>query len=135
MEIGANTTIDRGALGDTVIRRGVKLDNLIHIAHNCIVGEDSAFAAQVGLSGSTTVGARCMFGGQAGFSGHIKVEDDVVVLAKSGVHTDLKSGEKYIGIPARPAREAFRIMALESKLGDLFARIKQIERRVKPPTS
>ena len=85
VEIGANTTVDRGALEDTVIGNGVKLDNLIHVAHNCRVGEDTIMAAMAGLAGSTTVGKRVQVGGKAGFSGHLEVGDDIVISADTNV--------------------------------------------------
>ena len=135
VEIGANTTIDRAALGETRIKRGVKLDNLIHIAHNCIIGEDSGFAAQVGVSGSTKIGARCMVGGQVGFAGHLEIGDDTIVFAKAGVHTNLKSGESYVGIPAGPAKEVFKSMALSNKLSDFFQRLRKLERKIEELTS
>ncbi len=129
VEIGANVTIDRAALGETRLCRGVKLDNLVHVAHNCRIGEDTAFAAQVGVSGSTEIGARCMVGGQAGFTGHIKIGDQVVVYAQSGVHDDLPSNTRWLGSPAMPAREAFRNLAAFGKLHELARRLKELERR------
>ncbi len=130
VEIGANATIDRAALGETRIGRGVKLDNLVHLAHNCKVGEDTAFAAQVGVSGSTEIGARCMIGGQVGFAGHTKVGDQVIVYAQSGVHDDLPANTRWIGSPAQPAREGFRNMAAFSRLHEMARRLKELEKKL-----
>ncbi len=130
VEIGANAAIDRAALGETRIRRGVKLDNLVHIAHNCLVGEDTAFAAQVGVSGSTEIGARCMIGGQAGFAGHSRVGDQAVVYAQSGVHGDIPPGTRWLGSPAQPAREAFRNIAAFSRLHEMARRLRALEKRL-----
>ena len=91
VEIGANTTIDRGAIDDTVIANGVRLDNLIMIAHNCRIGEHTAIAACTGIAGSTTVGARCMIGGAVGINGHIQIADDVVVLGRAMVAQSLRT--------------------------------------------
>ena len=90
VEIGANTTIDRAVMGSTIIRRGVKLDNLVQIAHNVEVGENTVMAAQVGIAGSVKIGSHCMFGGQVGLAGHIHIADGVVFGAQSGVISDIK---------------------------------------------
>ena len=96
VEIGANATIDRATMGSTVIRKGVKLDNLVQIAHNVEVGENTVMAAQVGVAGSTKVGSGCMFGGQVGISGHIKIGNNVTIGAQSGVPNSVDSN-KYTG--------------------------------------
>ena len=129
VEIGANAAIDRAALGETRICRGVKLDNLVHIAHNCRVGEDTAFAAQVGVAGSTEIGAGCMIGGQVGFAGHTKVGDEVVIYAQSGIHGDIPAGTRWIGTPAQPAKEAFRNLAAFSRLHEMARRLRVLENR------
>ena len=92
VEIGANTTIDRAALGRTWIQRNVKIDNLVQIAHNVVIGENSAIAAQVGISGSTKLGKSVMVGGQAGMVGHINIGDGVIIAAASSVHKNMLSG-------------------------------------------
>lgn len=120
VEIGANTCIDRGAIGDTVIERGVKLDNLIQIAHNVRIGAFSVMASQAGISGSTTVGKGCQFGGQTGLAGHIKVGDGVKLVAQSGVISDLESGGVYAGTPAMPHRLWLKVSALMMKLPEIW---------------
>jgi UDP-3-O-[3-hydroxymyristoyl] glucosamine N-acyltransferase len=129
-EIGANCTIDRGALGPTVIGRGVKVDNLVHIAHNVEVGEHSAMAAQCGISGSTTVGKRVRIGGQAGFVGHIRIGDDSFVGAKAGVSKDVADGEKVTGYPARELMAMRRIEAAEQQLPAALKELKRLRARV-----
>jgi len=93
VEIGANTTIDRATLGKTWIQRNVKIDNLVQIAHNVVIGENSVITAQVGISGSTKLGRSVMVGGQTGMVGHISIGDHVMIAAGSGIHRDVKSGE------------------------------------------
>lgn len=100
VEIGANTTIDRATLGSTVIRKGVKLDNLIQIAHNVEVGENTVIAAQTGVAGSTKIGKNCMIGGQVGIVGHITIADGTLIAAQSGVGADTEPGDKLQGSPA-----------------------------------
>ncbi len=126
VEIGANTTIDRAFVGSTIIRKGVKIDNLVHIAHNCQIGENSAIVAQVGVAGSTMIGKRARFAGQVGVAGHIEIADDVVLLAKSGVHTSIKQKGEYFGIPARPKDEAFRIVFALGKLPEILKKVNKI---------
>ena len=100
VEIGANTTIDRATLGQTIIRKGVKLDNLIQIAHNVEIGPHTVIAAQSGVAGSTKVGSDCVIGGQAGIAGHLKIGDRGQIKAKTGVLRNLKDDEKVMGFPA-----------------------------------
>ena len=100
VEIGANTTIDRATLGQTIIRKGVKLDNLIQIAHNVEIGPHTVIAAQSGVAGSTKIGSHCVIGGQAGIAGHLKIGDRVQIQAKTGVLRNLKDDEKVMGFPA-----------------------------------
>lgn len=100
VEIGANTTVDRAMMGATRISKGVKLDNLIQIAHNCEVGESTVMAAQAGVAGSTKVGAHCMIGGQVGLAGHIHIGNGVEIAAQSGLHRNVPDGERLIGTPA-----------------------------------
>ncbi len=120
VEIGANTCIDRGAIGDTVIEQGVKLDNQIQIAHNVRIGAYSIMAAQVGIAGSTNIGAGCQFGGQAAIAGHINIGDGVKLAAKSGVMSDLEAGGIYAGAPAMPHRLWLKVSAISTKLPELW---------------
>lgn len=130
VEIGANTAIDRATIGATLIRRGVKLDNLIQIGHNCAVGEFSRMAAQTGLAGSVTVGKWCQFGGQSGFADHAKIGDLVRVVAQSGVPGDLAAETTVGGTPAIDVRLWRRLHAIAPRLPGLFRRVRAIEARV-----
>jgi len=120
VEIGANTCIDRGAIGDTVIERGVKLDNLVQIAHNVRVGAFTVMASQAGVSGSSEVGRGCQFGGQVGIAGHLKIGDGCRLAGQTGVMSDLKAGGTYAGSPAMPHRLWLRVSAIMLKLPDLW---------------
>lgn len=130
VEIGANTTIDRATMGATIIRRGVKLDNLIQIGHNCEVGEFSRMAAQAGLAGSVRVGKWCQFGGQSGFADHAKVGDRARVIAQAGVHNDLADDALVGGAPAIDLRVFRRMVAVEPRLPALVRRLRAVERRL-----
>lgn len=125
VEIGANSCIDRGAIGDTVIERGVKLDNQIQVAHNVRIGAFSVMASQVGISGSTTIGKGCQFGGQAGLAGHITIGDGVKLAAQSGVMSDLEAGGTYAGSPAMPHRLWLKVSALTAKLPQIWKAMRQ----------
>lgn len=131
VEIGANCTIDRGALGETRLGRGVKLDNLVHLAHNVTVGEHSLLVAQVGVAGSTKVGKRVALGGQVGVAGHIELGDGVQVGAKAAVSHTLRPGQVALGIPARPHREFLKINAHLSKLPEIYQRLKEVEQELR----
>ncbi len=131
VEIGANAAIDRGTLGRTLIRRGVKIDNLVHIAHNVEVGEDSAMAAQVGISGSTVIGKRVLMGGQVGLVDHLEVGDDAVLIAQSGVIGDVPKAATLSGYPARPHREVLKAAADLRGLDRLKERLKRLEEEVR----
>ena len=121
VEIGANTCVDRSTMGQTIIHKGVKLDNLIQVAHNCEIGENTVMSAQVGMAGSTKIGAWCMVGGQAGFSGHIHVADRTMVGAQCGVIGNTKGdGETLIGSPAVNPKMYFKARALDAKLPDMY---------------
>ncbi len=125
VEIGANTTIDRAMIDETVIKRGTKIDNLVMVAHNCIVGERTIFAAQVGLAGSTKVGNDVILAGQVGVADHIKIGDGVIVTGKSGVWSNLESGKMYgSNIPAMEWSKWKRILAVLMKLPDLYKKFK-----------
>ena len=131
VEIGANTCIDRSTMGHTIIHKGVKLDNLIQVAHNCEIGENTVMSAQVGMAGSTKIGAWCMVGGQAGFSGHIQVADRTIVGAQCGVIGNTKgNGETLIGSPAVNPKMYFKARALDAKLPDMYRQIAALQREI-----
>ncbi len=132
VEIGANTTIDRGSLGDTRIASGVKLDNLVHIGHNCEIGENSVVAAQAGLSGSCVFGKNVIVGGQAGFGERCKLEDGAIIGGQSGVLGGkvIHSGETVWGTPARTLEKFKQQFAWQARLPDLAARLKKLEENV-----
>ena len=119
VEIGANTCIDRATMGSTRIHDHVKIDNLVQIAHNVVVGEGTAFAAQAGVAGSAKLGSRCIVAGQAGISGHITIDDGTIIGAQSGVTHSLKRGI-YLGSPAVPASEERKLIVLRRKLPELY---------------
>jgi UDP-3-O-[3-hydroxymyristoyl] glucosamine N-acyltransferase len=129
VEIGANVTIDRGALGPTVIGQGTKIDNLVQIAHNVEIGEGSLIISQVGISGSCKFGKYVILAGQAGFAGHLKIGDRVTVSAQSGVMTDIPDGEKWLGTPAQPDKQAKRQMIAVQRLPELLKRVAELERQ------
>ncbi|MEO8168501.1 MAG: UDP-3-O-(3-hydroxymyristoyl)glucosamine N-acyltransferase [bacterium] len=131
VEIGANCTIDRATLGETLIKKGVKLDNLIQIAHNVVVGENTVSAAQAGISGSTKVGKNCMLGGQVGLTGHLEIADGTKIGAQSGLHQSIvKPNTTVFGSPAFPQREAFRIQGSLKHLPDLLQTVRELQKRV-----
>lgn len=130
VELGANTTIDRGGFGDTVIRQGTKVDNLVQIAHNVEIGEHSVLVAQVGIAGSCRIGRGVVLGGQVGIADHVTVGDGAVVGAQSGIHADLPAGEKVLGTPARPLTQSKRILLAERHLPDMVRRLRRLERRL-----
>jgi UDP-3-O-[3-hydroxymyristoyl] glucosamine N-acyltransferase len=127
VEIGANVTVDRATFGSTVIGRGTKIDNLVQIAHNVVVGEDSLLAAQAGISGSTRLGRGVTFAGQSGVVGHIEIGDGAIVGAKSAVTHDLPAGAFVLGHPAIDARIWKRAAAIFAKLPDLRRRLQRLE--------
>ena len=131
VEIGANCTIDRATIGETRIGSGTKLDNLIHIAHNVVIGEHTVIAAQTGISGSTKVGKYCSFGGQVGLTGHIKIADRTKIGAQSGVPKSIvESGKTYFGYPAKELQETLKIQAAIGKLPDLLYEIRSMQKRI-----
>lgn len=130
VEIGANSTIDRGSIGDTVVGAGTKLDNLVHLAHNVRTGPHCAAAALVGIAGSTRLGAGVFFGGQSGATGHLEVGDGVRVTAKTAVLRSVPAGETVAGIPARPNREYLRSRAHVERLPRLLDRLARLEERL-----
>jgi UDP-3-O-[3-hydroxymyristoyl] glucosamine N-acyltransferase len=129
VEIGANVTIDRGALGPTTIGRGTKIDNLVQIAHNVTIGENCLLVAQVGIAGSTQVGNYAILAGQAGLAGHLKIGDKVIVAAQSGVMRDIPDGGKWLGAPAQPDRQAKRQMIALHHLPELIRRVSELEKQ------
>lgn len=130
VEVGANTTVDRATIGATRLARGVKLDNLVMVAHGCRIGEESLLAGQSGLAGSTIIGRRVQFGGQVGAAGHLEVGDDVRVAAKSGIDNDVASGSVIGGYPEMDIRLWRRISAAVQRLPELMRRVRRLERRV-----
>jgi UDP-3-O-[3-hydroxymyristoyl] glucosamine N-acyltransferase len=129
VEIGANTTIDRGAIGDTVIENGVRIDNLCMIGHNVHIGEHTAMAATTAIAGSTTIGKRCLFAGRSGSVGHITICDDVVVAAQSFISKDVTEPGTYsASFPARNARSWAKQLARFRRLGILIERVKKLEK-------
>ena len=129
VEIGANTTIDRAALGVTRVGPGTKLDNLIQVGHNVEIGRDTVIAAQVGIAGSARIGNRVMIGGQSGIAGHLEVGDGVMLGAKTGVAASLSSSEErtYSGVPAMPHRTWLKMVTLLPRLPELFRRVTRLE--------
>lgn len=130
VEIGANVTIDRARFGKTVIGKGVKIDNLVQIAHNVRVGENTAMAAQVGISGSTVIGSNVQIGGQAGFAGHLKVGDNSVVGAQGGVTKDVQPATFVSGYPAREHAEETKMYAHLARLPEFKQRLKDLEKKM-----
>ncbi len=128
-EVGANTTIDRATMGSTRIGRGTKLDNLIQVAHNVVIGSNNVFAAQSGIAGSTCIGDNNMVGGQVGFAGHIKVGSNNEIGAQSGIPNSIGDGKRIIGYPAVEARDFARNTVYISHLAELFKRVDKLEKK------
>jgi len=130
VEIGANVTIDRGALGSTIIGRGSKIDNLVQIAHNVTLGEHCLIIAQVGIAGSTKIGNHVTLGGQVGLTGHLKIGHHVAVGAQSGVMHDIPDDEKWMGYPAQPDRKTKRQILAVQQLPQLIRRVAALEHQL-----
>lgn len=130
VEIGANTTIDRAVMDATIIRQGVKLDNLIQIAHNVEIGANTVMASQVGVSGSTKIGEHCMFGGQVGLGGHITIGNNVNIGAQSGIISNIKDDAKIMGAPAIPVKDFFKSSIIFPKLPDMYRQVAQLEKEI-----
>jgi UDP-3-O-[3-hydroxymyristoyl] glucosamine N-acyltransferase len=130
VEIGANTAIDCASVGETRIKRGAKIDNLVQIGHSCVIDEDSLICAQTGLAGSSHIGKRVILTGQVGVAGHLKVGDDAVITAKSATSHDVEPGKVISGIPAFDNREWLRSTAAFRKLGEMAQRLRKLEKRV-----
>ncbi len=130
VEIGANTCIDRSTMGSTIIRKGVKLDNLIQVAHNVEIGENTVMSAQVGIAGSTKVGSWCMFGGQVGLAGHITVGDKTFLGAQSGVPGNIKGNQTLIGTPPMKPKAYFRSQAIFRKLPEMYRQLDEMQKEI-----
>jgi UDP-3-O-[3-hydroxymyristoyl] glucosamine N-acyltransferase len=132
VEIGSNTTVDRATMGSTIIRKGVKLDNLIQIAHNVEIGANTVIAAQTGISGSTKIGENCVIGGQVGVVGHITIANGTNIGAKSGVNNSIKKENmSWNGVPLSPYRESLKVQVIMKRLPDLEKKIAELETIIK----
>ena len=130
VEVGANTTIDRAVMGSTIIRKGVKLDNLIQVGHNVEVGQNTVMAAQTGIAGSVKIGSGCMFGGQVGIGGHINIGDDTQIGAQSGIISNTEAGSRIMGSPAIPVKNFMRSGVLFEKLPDFYKMLSKLEKEI-----
>jgi UDP-3-O-[3-hydroxymyristoyl] glucosamine N-acyltransferase len=131
VEIGANTTVDRATLGKTWIQRNVKIDNLVQIAHNVVIGENSIITAQVGISGSTKLGKSVIIGGQTGIVGHINIGDNVMIAAGSGIHKDIESGQIVAGTSTQlPHKQWLKVEACRAKLPEMRATLDELKKKV-----
>ena len=131
VEIGANTCVDRSTMGTTIVRRGVKLDNLIQIAHNCEVGQHTVMSSQVGVAGSTKIGQWCMFGGQVGIAGHAVIGDKVMVGAQSGIPHGVPKGHVALqGSPAIDANNFWRSSVVFKKLPEVYTELNRLKKEV-----
>ncbi len=130
VEVGANTTIDRAVMGSTIVRKGVKLDNLIQIAHNCEIGSNTVMAAQAGIAGSTKIGESCVLGGQVGIGGHITIGSKTQIGAQSGIISNTKPGSEVMGSPAIPLKSFFKSSIIMPKLPDMYRQIGMLEKEI-----
>ncbi len=130
VELGANVSVDRAALGSTVIKRGAKIDNLVQIAHNVVIGEDTVISSQAGISGSTKIGNRVIIAGQVGIVGHIEICDNVVLMAQSGISKSIKKPGYYFGYPAKELKTSQKLEAHIRSLPDYAERIKALEKEI-----
>ena len=130
VEVGANTTIDRGTYDSTTIANGTKLDNLVQIGHNCQIGEDNLFCSQVGIAGSSSTGSNVTMGGQVGVSDHVHIGNGVTLGAKAGVMSDLVEQQVYLGAPALPSREHMQVFAITTRLPEMRKQIKVLTKEV-----
>ncbi|WP_337864705.1 UDP-3-O-(3-hydroxymyristoyl)glucosamine N-acyltransferase [Ignavibacterium sp.] len=131
VELGANVAIDRAALGSTIIKRGTKVDNLVQIAHNVVVGEDTVISSQTGISGSTKIGNHVIIAGQVGIVGHIEIGDNVVLMAQSGISKSIKKPGYYFGYPAKELKTSQKLEAHIRNLPDYAEKIKKLEEEIK----
>jgi UDP-3-O-[3-hydroxymyristoyl] glucosamine N-acyltransferase len=130
VEIGAGCAIDRGALGATIIGKGTKIDNLVHIAHNVEIGEHCLLCGQVGIAGSAKIGNYVVMAGQVGIAGHLKIGNQVTIASKAGVMHNIPDGEKWLGMPAQPDKQAKRIVIALQRLPDLLKRVAELEKKL-----
>ena len=130
VEIGANTTIDRARFGETRVGKGTKIDNLVQIAHNCVIGENSVMCAQSGMAGTCTLGQRVICAGQAGLAGHLSIGDDTIIGAQAGVPKSLPGRQMYLGSPAVPRLEFGKQVAMVNALPKLKEQLKMLAKRV-----
>ena len=131
VELGANVTVDRAALGSTIIKRGSKIDNLVQVAHNVFIGEDAILAAQAGVSGSSKIGNRSILAGQVGIAGHLEIGENVVLIAQSGVSKSILKPGYYFGSPAKELKTAFKLEAHIRNLPGYTERLEELEKEVK----
>jgi UDP-3-O-[3-hydroxymyristoyl] glucosamine N-acyltransferase len=131
VEIGANTTIDCGTMGSTIIRKGAKIDNLVQVAHNCEIGENTVIAALTGLAGTTKIGKNCKIGGQVGFAGHLTVGDNVLIGAQSGVSKSIKNDKIILGTPAFDMKKSIKSITIYKNLPKLNEEIIQLQKEIK----
>ena len=130
VEIGANTCVDRSTMGSTYVRRGVKLDNLVQIAHNTDIGSNTVMSAQVGIAGSTKVGEWCMMGGQVGVAGHITIGDKVMLGAQSGANGSIDSNQTLIGTPPQAPHSFFKQVAISRRLPEIYKQVNQLQKEI-----
>ncbi len=131
VELGSNVSIDRASIGSTIIKRGVKVDNLVQIAHNVYIGEDTIISAQAGISGSTKVGKNCFILGQAGLTGHIEIADNVILIAQSGVSKSITKAGTYFGYPAKELKTAYKLESHIRNLPEYSKKIIELEKELK----
>jgi UDP-3-O-[3-hydroxymyristoyl] glucosamine N-acyltransferase len=131
VELGSNVSIDRAAIGATVIKRGVKIDNLVQIAHNVVVGEDTVISSQTGISGSTKIGNHCIIAGQVGVVGHIEIGDNIIIMAQSGISKSINKPGQYFGTPAKEFKTTLKLEAHIRNLPEYVDRIKDLENQLK----
>jgi len=129
VEIGSNVSVDRGALGSTIIGKGTKVDNLVQIAHNVVIGEHCLVISQVGIAGSAKLGNYVVLAGQVGIAGHLKIGNQVTVGSKAGVMNDIPDGEQWLGIPAQPDKQAKRVLIALQRLPELLRRFAEWEKK------
>lgn len=130
VEIGANTTIDRATTGSTIVKQGTKIDNLVHLAHNVVIGENCFLVAQTGIAGSAKVGNYVTFAGQSGSAGHLTIGDHCVFAARAAAISDVPAGSFYAGFPARPHKQWLRAEASANKMPDLIKKVRDLEKRL-----
>ena len=130
VEIGACSCVDRGTLGETRIARGVKIDNLVQVAHNVEIGEDTVLVSQVGISGSTKIGKHCVFGGQAGTAGHVKIGDNVRLAGRGGISNDVEGNQNLAGLPAMPHREWLKATMTMTHLPEMRRELRQLKKQL-----